>query len=101
MLPTNDTERSTGSLVSAAKAAIEARDSRRALALLDGLPWQAADEGRQLTPAVAEALVATASGDMDSPRAALVSTLRDARKALQQILAWIENQPLDPEDLAQ
>ena len=93
MLPTNEAERSTGSLVSA--AAIEARDRSRALALLDGLRWQAADEGRQLTPAVAEALAATASGDTDSERAALVSTLREAPKALQQMQAWIENQPCD------
>jgi hypothetical protein len=44
--------------------------------------------------------MATASGDMDSQHAALLSTLREARD-LQQILAWIENQPFDPEDVAQ
>src|SRR6185436_2654165 len=84
-----------------AKAAIDAGNRSRALALLDGLRWQGADEGHQLTPAVARALVATASGDMDSEGAALVSTLRESRKTLQQILEWIEEKPFDPEDLAQ
>jgi hypothetical protein len=101
MLPTNHGESSSGIVVSAAKAAIEAGDQSSALALLDGLRWQGADEGRQLTPAVAEALVATASGDTDSERAALVTTLREARKALQQIQEGIEKQPFDAEDLAQ
>jgi hypothetical protein len=99
-VPTSSAEVS-GSLVAAAKAAIHAGDQRGALALLDGLRTRPADQGRELPPVVAEALVATARGEMDSDRELLASRLREVHAALQQILTWLDALPFDTEDLAQ
>ena len=66
MVPTNAAAPTVGrSLVAEAKLAIAAGDRAKALALLDGLRSATTDEGRQLAPALAEALVATARGESD------------------------------------
>jgi hypothetical protein len=102
MVPTNEAAPTVGrSLVADAKLAIAAGDRVAALALLDGLRSATTDEGRQLAPAVAEALVATARGESldDSDRQAL-RAVEQTRSALRQILEWLGSLPFDADDLA-
>jgi hypothetical protein len=102
MVPTNDAAPTVGrSLVAEAKRAIAAGDRVTALALLDGLRNATTDEGRQLAPALAEALVATARGEAEdeSDRQALAA-VEQVRSALRQILDWLGSLPFDAEDLA-
>jgi hypothetical protein len=87
-------------LLATAKAAILDGDRARALKLLDGLRGRPAEDGRQLAPRLAEALVATARGDSDSRRDAIARELHEADAALRQIVDWISRCEFDGEDLA-
>jgi hypothetical protein len=90
VLPTNpDPASSGGSLLAEAKAAIVVGDRTQALALLNGVRARPVDEGRQLPPAFAEALVATAREDVVANREALSHEYQEARTALHQIIRWI------------
>src|SRR5690348_769506 len=88
-------------LLTEAKAAIAAGDRARALRVLDGLRYRHSDEVRQLSPAIADALVATARGDRHDDSALVDRRLEDANAALRQILAWIDTLPFDADELAQ
>jgi hypothetical protein len=72
----------------------------RALRVLDGLTYRPPAEGRQLPPAIAEALVETARGDRDDERGP-IGLLEGAHAALRQILDWIDSLPLDVDGVAQ
>jgi hypothetical protein len=80
-LPTNsDGLKPPVSLIAAAKAAIQAGDRAGALALLDGLRARPPDQARELTPLIAEALLATAHSETAGDREALASQVREVRK---------------------
>jgi hypothetical protein len=103
MVPTNEEPQTAdgGSLVADAKLAIAAGDRAKALALLDGLRSASTGEGRQLAPALAEALVATARGESDDERdRQALAAVEQTRLALRQILDWLRSLPFDTEDLA-
>jgi hypothetical protein len=89
-------------LIGKAKVAIADGDRAQALALLDALRHAPADDGRQLAPILAEALVATARGEAgDMADGQVLAALQEARAALRQILAWLTSLPFDAEDLAE
>ncbi len=102
MVPTNAEAPTVGrSLVVDAKVAIAAGDRTKALALLDGLRNAPPEEGRQLAPALAEALVATARGETEDERDRhALAAVELTRSALRQILNWLRSLPFDAEDLA-
>ena len=59
------------------------------------------NRGNELSPVIAEALVATARGETDHDREMLASRVREVHVALKQILEWLRMLPFDSEDLAQ
>lgn len=101
-MPTNSEQSGAAqTLLTRAKNAIAAGDRVRALKVLDGLRDRPSDEGRQLPPEIAEALVATARGDRHRDAVPIPRRLEDAHGALTLILDWIAALPFDVDELAQ
>jgi hypothetical protein len=101
-VPTNSEQSDAAqTLLAEAKGAIAAGDRARALRVLDGLRYRPAADSRELPPAIAEALVATATGDRDHVAVPVAQPLDDAHVALTQILDWIDSLAFDVNELAE
>ncbi len=90
-----------GAVRAAARAAIAEGNQAGALALLRLLFDQGPEAAAGLTPTVAEALVATARAEADTPDQAARDAYRQAQVARAKICELLAAAPLDLDDLAQ